>query len=131
MKRCCGRVVTAIDSKSIEVILVGSSPASIEFLDLWSFILFFNLSHLPIISTQADTVPDTMKQLLLLLPTCNNNIVPLAFFANFLLMRQMLDIFNLLLTYLYTQAFCIDTIIKSAFFPVFMPHCDKWQQKQG
>ena len=92
MKRCCGRVVKAIDSKSIGVILVGSSPASIELLEVCPFILFFNLSHLPIISTQTGTVPDTMKQLLLL-PTCNNNIVPLTFFATFLLMRQMLDIF--------------------------------------
>ena len=92
MKRCCGRVVKAIDSKSIGVILVGSSPASIELLELCPFILFFNLSHLLIISTQTGNVPDTMKQLLLL-PTCNNNIVPLTIFATFLLMRQMLDIF--------------------------------------
>ena len=75
MKRCCGQVVEAIDSKSIGVILVVSSPDSIDLLKVYPFILFFNLSHLPIISTQTGTVLDNMKQLLLL-PTCNNNIVP-------------------------------------------------------
>ena len=92
MEKCCGQVMKAIDSKSIIVILVGLSPASIKLVEVLSFILFFNISHVPIISTQTGTVLDTMKQLLLL-PTCNNNIVPLTFFATFLLMRQMLDIF--------------------------------------
>ena len=66
-------MVKSIDSKSIVGSLIASSPTSIGFLEVWSFILFFNHSHLPIISLQGGSVPDTMKQFLLL-PTCNNNI---------------------------------------------------------
>ena len=76
MKICCGRVVKAIYSKSVAVILVGSSTSSIRFLEVWSFILLLKHPHLPTISTQGVNFPDTIKQLLLL-PKCNNKIFPL------------------------------------------------------